>query len=85
MGTELKRKQIIELLKSRIKSNYRDLLFMKNNLKEREDWIEGFRSRLDELLLLWHEIHDISFTDACQEFGVNYEDVNTSQNKTNGK
>ncbi len=77
----MEKETITKLLRSRIKSNYRDLLFTRNNLAKRKDWIEGYRSRLDELLLLWHEIHDISFIQACDEFEIKYKDVDTSYNK----
>jgi len=73
--------QIIKLLKERIKSCHKDLMFAKNQKRYRKDWIEGFRSRLDELLLIWHELHNISFIDSCEEFNINYKDVDTEEVK----
>ncbi len=78
----------IKLLKERIKICHKDLLFAKSQKGYRKDWIEGFRSRLDELLLVWHELHNISFIDACKEFGIRYHDVDSgdaSQDKGESK
>ncbi|KKN67000.1 hypothetical protein LCGC14_0465540 [marine sediment metagenome] len=73
----MNKEEIINLLKSRIKTCYRDLLFARSQKGYRKDWIEGFRSRLDELILVYHQIYDISFVDACEELNINYKDVNT--------
>lgn len=72
---------IVNFLKKRITGIHKDFLFFKVNRPEKKDWIEGYRSRLDELLLLWHEIHGISFIDACKEFHILYEDLDVSENK----
>lgn len=77
----MKSKEIIELLEGQINRGYNDLLFARSQRGYRKDWLEGFRSRLDELLLLWHIIHDISFIEACKEFGIDYQEVNTEPSK----
>ena len=73
----MEKEEIISLLKSRINSCYHDLLFARSQKNYRKDWIEGFRSRLDGFILLYHEIHDITFIEACKELGIKYSDVNT--------
>lgn len=68
------------MLKDRINSCYRDLLFSRNK-KYMKAYIEGFRSRLDELILMYHCIENISFIDACEKLEVNYQDVNAEPTK----
>ncbi len=75
----MEKEDIIRLLKERIKSCYKDLLFARSQKGYRKDWIEGFRSRLDELILVYHEIYNIDFVNACEELGVKYQDVNTEE------
>lgn len=79
-GGKVKKSEIIDFIAFRIKSAYNDLQFAKRNVPNRQDWIEGFRCRIDELLLIWHEIHNISFVDACKEFKIDYKEVNTEEN-----
>jgi len=76
-GKEDAEKELAKLIKSRIKTCHGDLLFSRDLEGYRKDWIEGFRSRLDELILIWHEIYGIDFITACKELGINYKDVNT--------
>ena len=71
--------KIVKLIRERIRVCYADLLFAKSQSKYRKDYIEGFRNRLDELILIWHEIHNISFVDACKELNVEYKDVDTNE------
>ncbi len=77
----MKKRDIITLLEQRINTCYKDLIFTRKKLPEKIDWIEGFRSRLDELLLIWHELHNISFVDACKEFGIKYQDIDIQENE----
>lgn len=71
----MKEEEIITFLEQRIKSCHKDLLFAKSQKGYRKDWIEGFRCRLDELILLYHEILDMNFYEACEELGIKREDV----------
>ena len=63
----MKSRDILKLLRRRIRTCHKDLLFSRNIKGYRKDWLEGIRSRLDELLLLWHEIHDVNFVDALAQ------------------
>ena len=69
------RSQILKRMKQRIASCYDDLLESRIR-KLPKLYIEGFRCRLDELLLLYHLIEDITFVEACKSLGIKYEDVN---------
>ena len=68
--------KMMDLLVSRIKSCYEQLLIAKNNLYSRKIYIEGFRCRLDELLLYHQKVNGISFTESCKELKIKYEDLN---------
>ncbi len=57
---------VIELLRNRIKSCHIQLMDGKRVKGFPKEYVEGFRCRLDELLLLWHLQHDISFVEACK-------------------
>lgn len=70
----------MDLLKHRIKTCYHNLLIAKSE-KYSELYIEGFRSRLDELLLLYHLTKKITFIEACKELNIKYEDVNAQDIK----
>lgn len=72
----MNKKEIISMLSNRIFSCHKDLLYSRN---VKNPYAEGFRTRLDELLLMWHQIHNISFIDACKEFDIKYEDVDVNQ------
>ena len=74
--------EIINLLKSRIKSCYENLQFAKDQKGYRKDWTEGFRCRVDELILMYQEIQGISFVDACKELNINYQDINVQEDST---
>lgn len=67
--------EIMKMLRTRIKSCYRQLLISRNK-NYPELYIEGFRSRLDELLLIYHIIKDKTFINVCKELKINYNDVN---------
>lgn len=69
------RAKILKRMKYRIASCYDELLeSRKRNFPK--IYIEGFRCRLDELLLLYQLIEDITFVEACNNLGVKYQDVN---------
>lgn len=74
----MNKKEIMKLLKKRIEICYHDLLSARQN-KFKAIYIEGFRSRLDELILMYHLIEDISFVEACKELGINYKEINWSE------
>ena len=73
----MNKKEIIDRIRERIDTCYKDLLFAKNQTgkRYRTDFIEGFRSRLDELILLWDEINGTNFMYSCKELGINYKEV----------
>ena len=73
------KKEILELLEGSINRCYLQLKSARSQKGFREDWIEGFRSRLDELLLLWHQIHNISFVKSCEFFKIDYKEVCTEK------
>ena len=76
----LYRFQIIKRMKQRIASCYDSLL--KSRAKNfPELYTEGFRCRLDELLLLYHLTEDITLVEACRNLGIKYEDVNIQDPK----
>lgn len=68
-------KEIIERIEFRIQSLYKDLMFVRRENFSKSH-IESFRCRLDELLLLWHEIKDVSFVEACKALDIDYKEVN---------
>ena len=68
--------QIMSRLTTRIQSCYEQLMSARANRYMDEIYVEGFRCRLDELILLYHLIRNISFCEACQELGITYSDVN---------
>jgi len=69
----MNKEEILELISKDINRCYRDFIYIKNNMKK--EMAEGMRNRLDELLLLWHKIHSISFIDACKMFDINYKEI----------
>jgi len=73
----MEKKDIMMMLRQRIRSCYGDLLFARQE-KYKEFYIEGFRSRLDELILMYHLIKGISFVEACKDLSINYKDVDTN-------
>ncbi len=75
---------MIELLRERIKSCHEQLMSARQVRDFPKEYIEGFRCRLDELLLLWHLHHDISFIESCKDLGIKYVDVNIDINPDNG-
>lgn len=79
-GYELGQKELMDLLFERIKSCYESLLFAKDVDKyKRAFYKEGFRCRLDELILYYHLVKGISFVEACKELNINYEDLDALQ------
>ena len=76
------KKEIIKYLKKRIESCYRSLLESVDN-KFMKKYIEGYRSRLDELILVYQHIKDISFVDACKELEVEYSDLDYNKYSIN--
>lgn len=75
MLNEMKKEEIKELLRKRIRVCYEDLLYFRNQ-KYGKETIEAFRNILDKLILFYSDRYEISFIDACKELGVNYQDTN---------
>ena len=73
------KKEILKYLKDRINSCYRDFKQSQTN-KFRKKYVEGFRSRLDELILTYQHIEEISFVNACKELKINYEEIQYNEN-----
>ncbi len=71
----MNKKEIMKMLKARIKNCYGDLIYFRRQRPKDKLHTEGFRSRLDELLLTYHTIEGISFVEACKDCGVEYECV----------
>ena len=69
---------MLNLLGSRIKYCHKQLLNSRAHPPAKVLFIEGFRCRLDEMILYYHLVRDISFCEACKELDINYEDVNVS-------
>ncbi len=69
------REEFYKLLEENIKRNYESLLYTRGMHNHNEIWAEGFRNRVDELILIWHIIKDISFVDACKELNIKYQDL----------
>lgn len=76
MENKMNKKDIMTMLKQRIGTCYEDLLYARSH-KFKELYIEGFRNRLDELILMYHRIQNISFMEACKKLLVNYKDVDS--------
>lgn len=72
----MKGEEIMKLLTGRIKDCYAELSRCRSHPPARDKIIEGLRSRLDELILHYSSIKDISFCEACRELHVPYADVN---------
>ncbi len=70
----MNKKEIIKYLEKRIAECYQDLLSSRSK-KYMQVFAEGYRSRLDELLLTYHQIKNISFLECCKELGIKYKDV----------
>lgn len=71
----MNKKEIMKMLCSRIGSCLGSLISAREENFSKIH-IEGFRCRLDELILVYQIIRHISFLEACEELGVNYKDVN---------
>ncbi len=80
----MNKKKIMKLLKENISSCHKQLLDARSE-NFPELYIEGFRCRLDELLLLYHLIENKSFVDACKDLKINYRDVNVKDVKEQPK
>ena len=76
--------KIIERIIERVLSCYLDLKLARN-VSCCPIYIEGFRCRLDELLLLYSNSMNISFIEACSELEVKYRDVNGGTSSSNLK
>lgn len=72
---KMNREEIINLLIKQIKSCHEQLTSARNRTPINKLYIEGFRCRLDELILLYHLIRNISFVEACKELNIDYMDV----------
>lgn len=66
----MNKKEIVEMVEQKI-SSCRDSLTTARTENFPKLYIEGFRSRLDELILLYQQIKDVSFNQACFMLGVN--------------
>jgi len=72
----MNRVKMMDLLIDRIKSCYSQLLSARSERYTDKLYVEGFRCRLDELILYYHLVRNISFIEACKELEINYKDVN---------
>lgn len=77
----MNKKEIMRMLIERILSCYDSLLFSRDNGSSKLR-IEGFRSRLDELLLMYHIIKGISFIEGCKILRVNYKDLDANSQQS---
>lgn len=68
-------KDIMNRLDDRIMSCHASLINARQS-RMHGLYIEGMRCRLDELILLYHIIKNITFIEACKELNIRYEDVN---------
>lgn len=68
--------KMMDLLIGRIKSCYEEFLVAKIQRYPKTVYIEGYRCRLDELILYYHIIRNISFVEACKELDIEYEKLN---------
>ena len=67
--------EIIKLLEERIKSCNKQLQQARHGFLDKL-YNEGFRCRLDELILLHQMIENQSFMESCKKLNIKYEDVN---------
>lgn len=81
----MNREEIINLLIKRIYSCHEQLTSARNKPGMSKLYIEGLRCRLDELILLYHLIRNISFVEACKELNIDYNDVNVSGENDDGE
>ena len=72
-----KKQDILDYLVRSIRRCHKDLREARGNWAQ-QDYIEGFRCRLDELLLMFEHVYEISFVEACKRFEIPYEEVNWS-------
>ncbi len=77
----MRSRDMMSLLKNRIDSCYKQLLSARNDRYMDSVYIEGFRCRLDELILHYHLVRDISFCEACEELKIPYKDVNVLEDE----
>ena len=68
--------KMMDLLIDRIKHCHKQLMSSKNNMFSNDKFTEGFRCRLDELILYYHLVRGISFCEACKELEIPYKHVN---------
>lgn len=73
--------RMMDLLIDRIKHCHKQLMDARNTRYMDSVYIEGFRCRLDELILYYHLVRNISFCEACRELEINYKDVNVLEAK----
>ena len=76
----MNKKKMMKLLRGRIDSCYIQLLSSRIG-KHPELYVEGFRCRLDELLLFYHLVEGKTFMEVCEELGVKYSDVDIQDAK----
>ena len=74
----MKKIKMMERLIDRIKSCHKQLMSAKANRYIDKIYVEGFRCRLDELILYYMLVRDVSFCEACKELDINYNDVDVS-------
>lgn len=72
----MNREEMFKLLTDRIKSCHKQFASARGDRFRKKLHVEGFRCRLDELILFYHLVKKISFVEACKELGVNYNDLN---------
>ncbi len=71
--------KMMDLLIDRIKHCHKQLQQSRAHPPAKVLFIEGFRCRLDEMILYYHLVRGVSFCEACKELDINYEDVNVSE------
>lgn len=72
----MNRIQILKRLDERIWSCYMDLKLCRMRHNDKST-IECFRNRLDELLLFYSYVNEITFVKSCEYFGIKYEEVDS--------
>jgi len=71
----MNKKELMKMLKEKIDSCYRQL---QDARRLKSPYVEGFRCRLDELLLFYSHAEHKSFMGVCEEFKIDYKDVDAS-------
>lgn len=71
------RTDMMKLLINRIEHCYKQLVQARTISRHSgKEYVEGLRCRLDELILYYHLVRNISFVEACNELNIDYHEVN---------